>query len=127
MEADRVIREGVIEYLALASSFEAQRQYERDVQDFVDVPAEVIEMWADLFPDDPRERQFTTAFTSDEVQALGAFHATWLTVTAAMRRRCRTTSQGRLGSLVEVQEQPEWEELRSAAESALTRFVVGRE
>lgn len=80
-------------------------------------------MWADYFPDDPSERQFTTEFTSDEVQTVRQHHATWLTVTAALRKRSRATSEGGLGSLVEVQALSEWEALRSAAETALSRFA----
>ena len=125
LEADRIIRKGVTEYLQVASSFEAQRQYDREVPDFVDVPAEMIEMWADCFPDDPRQREFTAAFTSDEVQAVREFHATRLTVTGAIRKRQRATQDGRHGTLVEVQALPEWDELRVAAETALRHFRGG--
>lgn len=124
-EADRIIRKDVVEYLEVASSFEAQRKYERDVQDFVDVPAEVIEMWADSFPDDPRDRHFTNVFTDEEVQAVREFHATWLAVADASNKRNRAARGGRHGSLVEVRAQPEWEQLRAAAEKALRSFTPG--
>lgn len=113
---ERNTRPHVIEYLELASSYEAQRRYEADVQDFVDVPREVIEIWADCFAIDPRKREFTGAYSHEEVRAIREFHATWDAVATAMLPRC--------GTLSEVQALPEWERLRSSAEVALRSSAV---
>jgi hypothetical protein len=75
-----------------------------------------------LLSTDPRKRTFSAAFTEAEVQAIYAFHESWLAVTEVVRKRQRKSSEGRHGTLSEVQAQPEWDDLRVAAHTALQRF-----
>lgn len=63
----------IIEYLELASSFEAQRQYERNVP-IAHVPYEVINQWDDQVWTDPRENPYNLdIYDEAEVEALARY------------------------------------------------------
>lgn len=49
------IRNRVIEYFEMVSSFAAQQAYEEMGPPFVNVPYEVINQWEDWIPNDPRD------------------------------------------------------------------------
>jgi hypothetical protein len=69
------VRNRIIEYLELASSFEAQREYERNVP-IAHVPYEVINQWDDQVWTDPRENPYNLdIYDEAEVEALA--HSEW--------------------------------------------------
>ena len=70
------VRNRIIEYLELASSFEEQRTYQSRVP--VSVPNEVINIWEDWFSGD--NELVGPVFTREERDALDAFHRTWQNV-----------------------------------------------
>ena len=108
------IRNRVIEYLELASSFDDQLQYQRNVE-WVHIPVEIIEQWADSVRGDPRtDSQPLSVYSADELHVMGDFHATW-------DRVADRTPYGDL-SITDLQQLPEWDELRQAAISALAVF-----
>jgi hypothetical protein len=67
---DQRVRDQIIEYLELASSFDAQLEYERSAPDFVDVLAEIINPWQDWVPTDPRSGTLPGVFSLDEAAAV---------------------------------------------------------
>jgi len=108
------IRNRVIEYLDLARSYEAQQDYEHRVP-IANVPYEVINMWEDNFPRDPREDANVLAvFSPDEVVAIRQFHEVWRAAADAVPQN--------FPSLTEVQALPEWDHLKRAADSASEVF-----
>jgi hypothetical protein len=109
------IRNRIIEYFELASSFEAQMEYQSDVS-IAWVPDEVIEMWNDLNPvDQSRWRgRLTDPYSVAEIDAMLAFHQTWEWVIANTPRQ--------LPPLPALQQTPQWQRLRDAAETALRPF-----
>jgi hypothetical protein len=65
--AERCVRIRIIEYLELASSFEAQQEYERDVP-VAHVPYEIINQWEDWVHKDPREdRDFSDVYDTPKL------------------------------------------------------------
>jgi hypothetical protein len=109
----RRVRNRIIEYLELASSFDEQRAYQRRAR--VSVPPEVINQWEDLV-DDPRADWLRDpAFSEDERQGVADFHATWEEVSA------RTPDP--LPELEVLFGTPEWQRLRLAAANALGIFA----
>lgn len=111
---DQRIRNRIIEYLEVAESFEVQRKYERDVP-IVHVPYEVINQWEDWVARDPRQDpDMPGIYTSEEVEALCHYQAVWEAATTAV--------PDDYPALEMVQALPEWENLRSAAKSALGVF-----
>jgi hypothetical protein len=109
------VRNRVIEYLELASSFEEQQEHERAFP-IAHIPYEVINQWEDWVHMDPREDlNRSDVYDSAEVQAMGQFHATWDDVASAIPDDYPPVS--------EVQVLPEWGRLRDAAESALSVFM----
>jgi hypothetical protein len=104
----------VIEYFELASSFEAQREYELAVP-IVHVPYEVIEQWQDWVPHLDLVLATSTVYSADEREALRRFQAVW-DVTAA-------ANGDDYPSLSVVQDLPAWQELRREAESSLAIFA----
>lgn len=109
------VRNRIIEYLELASSFEAQQVYERDVP-IVHVPYEVINQWKDWVHKDPREdRDLSDVYDGAEVEAMCQFHAAWDDAVSAVSEDFPLLS--------EVQALPEWYRLREAAASALSVFM----
>lgn len=108
------IRNRIIEYLELASSFEAQRDYERNTIAFV--PHEMIELWADWNPVDQSRwpGRLTAPYSPDEVDAMVAFHKEWEWVIAH--------TPNPMPNLAEAQQLPAWDRLRRAAAEALEVF-----
>lgn len=109
------VRNRVIEYLELASSFEDQLMYQRNVAHIgVNVASETINQWEDWIPVDPRTHEFSDVYTADEVRAVREYHVVWNDVAD------RTPPV--LPCLEAVQELPAWDELRQAALAALGVF-----
>jgi hypothetical protein len=109
------VRNRIIEYLELASSFEAQQEYERDVP-IEHVPYEVINQWQDWVHKDPREgRDLSDVYAGAEVEAMCQFHAAWEFAASVVPNNYPLLS--------EVQTLPEWDRLRAAAASALSVFM----
>lgn len=108
------IRNRIIEYLELASSFEAQHAYQRDTIAFV--PAEMIDQWEDWNPVDQSRwpGRLAEPYSSDEIEAMHTFHAEWLWVVEHTPRP--------LPDLAAVQDDPAWDRLRQAAAAALSAF-----
>jgi len=107
------IRNNIIEYLELASSYDEQLQYQANVP-IARVPAEVICIWEDNVPSDPRRGPLSGVFSEPEVAAVREFHAVWERVCAALPEP--------LPSLTDVQALEDWDALRSAARAALDVF-----
>jgi hypothetical protein len=109
------VRNRVIEYLELASSFDDQLEYERVAPDFVPIPEEIIEQWNDWVPGDPRQQTvFADVYSDAEVLAIKSFHETWQHVVD------HTPSP--MPPLRQTMALPEWNELREAASQALALF-----
>jgi hypothetical protein len=109
------VRNRIIEYLELASSFEAQLQYERDVP-IAHIPYEVINQWEDWVHKDPREdRDLSDVYDGAEVEAMCLFHAAWEAAASAVPNSYPPLS--------EVQALTEWDRLRKAARSAVSVFM----
>ena len=108
------IRNRIVEYLELASSFEAQRAYQAAVQ--VPVPSEVINQWEDWVPR-PGDPSFVQpVFSQAEQEAIASFHQVWEEVAAA--------TPNPLPQLENVLVLPAWERLRRAAATALQAFMA---
>lgn len=109
------VRNRIIEYFELASSFAAQTEYERAVP-MVHVPFEVINQWEDWAPQDPRAvLDFSAVYTAEEVDALTRFHVVWDETSKAV--------SDDYPSLHVVQAMPAWERLRLEAETAVAVFA----
>lgn len=106
------IRNGIIEYLELASSFDAQRGYQARVP--VHVPDEIICKWEDLVPD-PNEFG-PPVFSKAECEAIRRYHAIWDEVA--------DLTDDPLPSLEECFLLPAWLRLRDAAAEALRVFAA---
>ncbi len=108
------IRNRIIEYLELASSFEAQNAYQANT--IAHVPHEVIEQWADWNPVDQSRWQgrLTTPYSADEIDAIVAFNEEWEWVIAH--------TPNPMPNLAEVQQLPAWDRLRLAAAETLAVF-----
>lgn len=108
------VRNRLIEYFELASSFAAQHEYQQAVP-IVHVPYEVIEQWQDWVPHLDLVLSTSKVYSADEVEALRRFQAV-----------CDATADA-IGydypSLAAVQELRAWQELRREAESALAVFA----
>ncbi|MCP4961419.1 MAG: hypothetical protein GY925_19410 [Actinomycetia bacterium] len=108
------VRNRIIEYLELASSFEAQVTY-REHAPIAHVPNEVINQWEDWVPTPPRNAEWdNVVYSADELEAIDAFHSTWDRVAAALPNELQTLEQ--------VQSLVEWVELREAAAGANAVF-----
>lgn len=108
------VRNRIIEYLQLASSFEEQRKYERNAPAFVDIPGEVIEQWADWGAVDPQRGPISDVFTAEEVAAMKEYDRVWDDVADRL--------DWPVGGIAAAQQLPEWDELRRAATAALVPF-----
>lgn len=109
------IRNRIIEYLELASSFEAQTEYQVAAT-IAYVPSEVIEQWNDWNPVDQSRwpGRLTDPYSAEEIEAMQTFHAVWEWVIEH--------TPDPLPELSEVQLMPAWQRLRQAAEDALRPF-----
>lgn len=105
------VRNHIIDYLELASSFEDQRQYEQDAP-MVHVPYEVINQWDDWVWIAPSENPYNLdIYDADEVEALVRYHEVLEAVSDAVPDDHPALSK--------VQSMPEWRLLRDAAEQTL--------
>jgi len=105
------VRNNIIDYLELASSFDEQREYQ-DRVDWVSVPTEVINQWQDSVGDHPKSYEWdTSVFTGEELEALTTFHQVWDRVAEAL--------PDPLPPLAEVQKLEAWTDLKQAAEECL--------
>lgn len=109
------IRTRIIEYLELASSFDAQIEYE-SAETIAFVPDEVIEQWADWNPVDHSRwpERLTDPYSGEEIAAMQTFHTEWEWVIKHVPKP--------LPELARTQQLPEWQRLREAAEAALRAF-----
>lgn len=108
------VRNRIIEYLELTSSFEAQRAYRERVP-IADMPSEIINQWEDWVPAPPQHANWDpVVYSADELKAMDAFHATW--------DRTATATPSELPTLDEAQSLVEWRELRDAAAAASAVF-----
>jgi hypothetical protein len=110
------VRNRVIEYLELASSFEAQQEYDR--HKVIHVPNEVINQWEDWNPVDESSSpgRLASPYSDEEIEALRNVHADWTWV--------GDHTPNPLPELAEVQRLPAWQRLRDAAGTALDVFLV---
>jgi hypothetical protein len=109
------VRNRIIEYLELASSFEQQQEYEREVP-IAHIPYEVINQWEDWVHKDPREdRDLPDVYDEAEIEAMRQFHTAWDDAASAVPNNYPPLS--------EVQALPAWDRLRDAAGSALSVFM----
>ena len=105
------VRNRIIEYLELASSFEDQRRYEHDVP-IAHVPYEVINQWGDQVWKHPsRNPHNLDIYDAAEVEALVRYQEVLEAVTRAV--------PDDYPPLREVQTMPEWRLLRDTAEQTL--------
>lgn len=102
------IRNRIIEYLELASSFEDQRRYEHDAP-VAHVPYEVINQWGDQVWKHPSENPYRLdIYDAAEVEALVLYQE----VLEAVARAVPDDYPG----LTDVQAMPEWRLLRDTAQ-----------
>lgn len=110
------VRNRIMEYLELASSFEAQLEYQQNVK-IAHVPNEVINQWEDWVHTDPRTLdQHPDVYSTDEITAMKRFQEVWEATADA--------TPNPLPPMEEVQLLPEWNNLRRAAEQALSVFLI---
>lgn len=109
------VRNGIIEYLEVASSFEEQVQYQERVS-YVNVAKEMINSWED-WADESRQEWFSApVFSQVEQDAIRSFHETWNFVA--------DNTSDPMPELDELIGTKIWEQLRAAAESALSVFAI---
>jgi hypothetical protein len=109
------VRNGIIEYLELASSFEAQLAYQGRVP-HISVPNEVINQWQDWVTKPPFDDFPDPTFSVNERAAMTDYHATWNAVA--------DITPDPLPPLSEVVRLPHWHRLRDAASVALGVFMT---
>ncbi len=110
------VRNRIIEYLDLAASYEEQAEYDETAPPFVNVPYEVINIWGDWVPTDPRtDGKHLSVFSVDEVRAMCEFQGVLDDVVKAVPNDFPTIS--------DVQESPAWNHLRIAASKAREVFA----
>jgi len=106
------VRNRIIEYLELASSFDKQLEYEHAVP--INVPLEIINQWEDSNPESIADIG-EPVFDSHESEAIAAFDRIWNQVAAA--------TPDPLPPLRALQQSSQWNVLRGAAEVALLVFL----
>ena len=110
------VRNRIVEYLELASSFEAQLEYQRTAP-IAYVPSELINQWEDWVHTDPRTvDQHPDVYSTDEIEAMKRFHVVWEATADSLPNP--------LPPIDQVQLLPEWNNLRRAADHALSIFLI---
>lgn len=109
------IRNRLMEYLETASSYEAQREYERNVP-IAHVPHEMINQWEDWVDGAKLDWFEEPVFSSREQEAIRTYHAVWDSVAKDTPKTLPS-----LSALIGTEP---WERLRQAAEMALGVFAV---
>lgn len=113
---DQRVRNRIIEYLELASSFEAQLEYQQNAP-IAFVPSEVINQWQDWVHTDPGTvDNHPDLYSTVEIAAMTQFHASWEATADSIPNPLPPINQVHL--------LPEWNDLRRAADSALAVFLV---
>jgi hypothetical protein len=108
------IRNRIIEYLELASSFGDQRNYQSIAP--VNVGNEIINQWEDLVRD-PRDPAFVApVFSAAEQESVAQFHNVWNAVAA--------NTPDPVPELDSLFATAEWQRLRAAALLALRVFLA---
>jgi len=108
------VRNRIIGYLELASSFEEQLDYQRVAP--IWVPNEVINQWGDWVRDPADPWYGPPVFSLEERAAIASFDAT-------LNEVCDGTPRA-LPPIEDLVLHPTWERLRAAAEAALHVFRV---
>lgn len=108
------VRNRLIEYFEVVSSFDRQQKYQLTVPS-VSVPNEMINQWEDWFYVTHVDSYREPVFSPDEQRSLLAFHAAWSDVVDA--------TPDPLPALTEIIASPEWERLRAAGSEALGVFT----
>ena len=110
---ERRVRNRLIEYFELASSFTAQREYEAAAP-AVHIPHEVIEQWDDWTHHLDLVLLSSTVYSTEEKASIWRFRSVWEATVAAL--------PDDYSSLSDTQAMPQWEVLRREAASALQVF-----
>jgi hypothetical protein len=114
MVVEQRIRNRLMDYFEIASSFAKQLNYQAKVP-FVHVPNEMINQWEDWIRRDHLDDWYTEpVFSIPEQAAIRRYDAIWSNVADVM-------PDLPLSELIKTQT---WEKLRSAAEEALKVFEV---
>ncbi|MCB8928796.1 MAG: hypothetical protein H6652_24600 [Ardenticatenaceae bacterium] len=109
------VRNRIIEYFEVASSFDEQQKYQKAVP-LVSVPSEMINQFEDWVPNKDVLDDFgLPVFSMAEQVALRRFHRIWEDVAQ--------NTPNPLPSLVETLKLPKWKQLREAAEETLVVFL----
>ena len=109
------IRNRLIEYFEVASSFDEQNDYQASAP-IADVPAEIINQWADLVDDAHLKEFLPPIFSHRELQALREFHEVWECVAESL--------PDPLPALEDIQRLGPWTRLRGEAASALGVMMI---
>lgn len=105
------VRNRLIEYFELASSYVAQNEYAKAAPPYVHIPYEIIEQWEDWVPHLDLVLTDSNVYTSREKEVLSRFQSVWELTTKAIGDD--------YPSLEAVQAMPAWEDMRLAAAAAL--------
>jgi hypothetical protein len=108
------IRNEIIDYLQLAASAEAQRDYERRVP-IAQVPAEMINMWEDSVHADRWDLYSPPVYSEEESEAMRGFHQVWLGVADEIAHPTPHTIEALIGT-------PVWNRLMAAPFDAVAVF-----
>lgn len=109
------IRNRIIEYLEVASSFEMQQDYQAKAA-FVHVPSEMFNQWEDWVQSDKLDWFVEPVFSMAEQAAIRKFDATLRAVAG--------DTPSVLPELSDLIGTEPWDRLRTAAEAALEVFQV---
>lgn len=110
----RRMRNRLMDYLEIASSFEEQQRYDREVS-IVHVPYEILNQWGDWVPSGV-SRLSTAVFTNDEIAALHCYEQVLDAAAKAM--------PDDFPRLAEVQRSTYWSHLAEAAAETLAVLNV---
>lgn len=112
------VRNQLIDYLEVASSFAEQRRYQTKSPQ-LHAPTEIIEQWADWVGPDWQEGFKAPVFSADELRVIGQFQTIWTALKSRMPEP--------MPSLELMQTESMWEELRRAAALTYACFLrVGK-
>ncbi len=107
------VRNRIIEYLDVASSFAEQRAYQAQVPQ-LHVPNEVISQWEDWVSEAWEMELVEPVFSYEERLAIAQFYSIWKTVTEH--------TPDPLPDLEVMLTLPVWEQLRDGADALLIAF-----
>jgi hypothetical protein len=109
------VRNQLIDYLEIAASFEAQRDFQTQAPE-THVATEVLEQWADWVSPNWQEELKTPTFSEQERNAITLFQSVW--------QDTHNTLVRPLPALAYIQLAPAWQQLRVAAEDCLRVFML---